>query len=470
MLMLLLILMPLVAEAQWQFFQLTNWPPVCHVVQCSALADSFGSVHCFVESDLNTSPGYTHRYLHYLRASFYGHILTDTVRLDTSTADYAGPSRPLAMGDGQHAWCVWGNLISMNPVTSGLFLAGRQANGEEYMPTTLVGTPGWSGGPTEDEHAALRTEDSTIHVVVGGYYSRITASGDTVVWWRHMNSVTIAVDPKIHIAPDGAPWAAVRNAWGTGQTEIVVVRFGEDTSQTVYRPFDGPVLHWGARNFGIDSSYQFHFLVSCDTSYLAYVRLDSAMQILEWQTLSEQYDSHSTITADASGNCLIVWEDSPDGNLKWAYRSADGTWPHPPSVIASDAESRNLSVVLMDSARFAFIGTFVDAAHFHQLGLYTYGFPPNAAAPDAPHAITTKVSVYPNPFTSQLHIEVLNRQIREIDLYDIFGRLVWSRSVAAGATQISASDPYFSALPSGTYILTLEAIQPIAPIQVIHLK
>jgi hypothetical protein len=337
----ILSIMTTYASAQeWQSYQLTNFPPYGQVRQCGSVADSLGHIHHFLICALGPTLNYLPVY--YMRTDFQGRILTDTVRLNPGL-QWTAPVFTGVVGDGGRAWCVWSDKMLSDSMHNGFFLTSRNADGGQSLPRTLVCDGAPSGGPPLwGFSAALRTQDSTIHMVTEVHYYRITTAGDTVLPRKWIDGWNAPVDPEIRIGPDGTPWAAMRNdIGGMGDTDILLVRFGEDSSQTTYHPFTGDVHHWYVHDFGIDAAYDFHFLVSSDTGF-GYYRLDSSMVIRETHVLEPDYAYFATMKTDSAGSCLFVWDQDP--GLKWAYRHDDGTWPHEPASIdptlqAASAES-----------------------------------------------------------------------------------------------------------------------------------
>jgi hypothetical protein len=457
----------------WQRYQLTNFPEPGQVRQCGSVADSLGNIHTYFIATANPEyGGWLH--LYYIRTSPYGRVLTDTVRVDTSTSLQNFPVFTSVVGDGLHSWCVWSNLRPNSQHGRGLFLTERNSVGEEVLPMHMIGWPATGGGPPDwDLSAALRTRDSTIHIagnIAPFCYSRIRTNGDTLIWNRPIDGMNVGVDPEIHLGPDGVPWAAMRNDVGGGQTEIVLVRFGEDTSQTVYHPFGRDVPTWYVYDFGIDARYDFHFMVNSDTVGVGYIRLDSTMQVQESHILDAIYEGYGTMKADSAGNCLFVWDRDP--GLYWAYRTSGGFWSHESSVIGANLDASSFSIVSMDSARFAFTcqgGPRPDV--FMQAWLYTYGYPPDATT-ERPDIRTTAASLvaYPNPFSTSLHVEFRNQAVRTVVLYDLLGRIVLSAPVPRNAQRTTLTDPRLSQLPTGTYFLTVEGSKQSAPQKIIHFK
>ena len=458
------------ASAQeWQSYQLTHFLPNRYVQQCGAVADSLGSVHCYAISYMAMPGGVP---MYYLRTDFYGHILTDTVRINPMSP-MSEPNFTSVVGDGGRSWCVWSDTPPGEPTNRAMFLAGRDAHGAQFLPQTLLGGGGASGPPNWDLAAALRPQDSTIHLVgqVGVYsYGRFTTAGDTIVWHEPIDGLTDGIGAAMAMGPDGVPWAAMRSGYSSIATEILLVRFGEDSSQTVYHPFGSEVQHWAISNMGIDQHYSFHLLVSCDTASLAYVRLDSDLTVQEWQTIdSTPWSGFAAMRCDPEGNCVFVWDRDP--GLYWAYRSADGTWPHSPALIDPTMRASSFSVVAMSDEQFAFTTqAHPQAEYFSQLRLYTWGFPPDAASEPRTSLPRINLTAYPNPFGSTLTVTLPFGTAHELTLYDILGRVALTLSAPQNTSTFSVSDPRLTSLPSGTYFLTLRGNNQVVPTQIIHFK
>ena len=289
----------------------------------------------------------------------------------------------------------------------------------------------------------LRQADSTIHVVGVSYpdfYYRFTTHAETLMWQRPIDGLVWGEGPKIHLGPDGVPWAAMHSEPGGGASEVQLVRFGEDTSQTVYWPFRGERHQWYVYDFGIDAAYNFHFILANDTAIVAYARLDSSRQLQEWRTFGQTGYVFATIQVDPAGNCGFAWYHSISG-VHWAYRLTDGTWTHPPTVIDPLTHASSFSIVKMDSERFAFTAQGDRQGGFLQLRLYTYGFPPDAASRPRTGAPLVSLTAYPNPFVSTLTVRLPASTAGSVILYDVLGRFVWSQPICDGQRIVRLSDP-----------------------------
>jgi hypothetical protein len=464
------------ASAQeWQSYQLTDFPPNGSVRQCGTVADSLGNLHHYFIAGLGNGidPWYVPEL--YLRTDFYGHVLTDTVRVNGFNGDNCWPSYTSVVGDGANSWCLFSDQLSPENDTRGLYLTGRNIQGQEILPATLLGVPSGGGGPPSwDLAAVLRTSDSTLHVVGNGisyHYYRFTTSGQVLVWNQRIDGLVVGVDPQVHLGPDGAVWAAMRDGYSDAHTDILLVRFGEDTSQTVYRPFVGTpqMAHWYMWDYGIDAGYNFHFLLCSDTVGMAYFRLDSSLTLRESHVLGAQNYGFAKMRVDSAGNCVLVWDNAP--GLKWAYRRADGTWIHSPTIIDANMEAASFSIVVMDSERFAFTAEAGPHGSLEQLYLYTYNFPPYNAVPQPRHSNPiVAISAYPNPFTSSLTLNLPQAAAKEVTLYDILGRIVFSQPVPTGARTLNLTPSALGSLPSGTYFLALRGNSATVPLQITHFK
>ncbi len=456
---------------EWQSYQLTNFPPAGQVRQCGSVMDTLGHVHHYFIAWMGSSV--TNHRTYYLRTDIYGQVLTDTMRLDAFADPQCLPFFTSVVGDGANSWCVFSQRQGLD-WRHGLYLSGHGSDGNVIMPTTLLGYPGGGEGPPSwDLSATYRATDQTIHLVgntLPFFYYRFKVMGpDTQIWHQPIDGVTLGVDPEIHLGPDGVPWAAMRNDLFPG-TEILLVRFGEDTSQTVYHPFGQDVPSWYLFDFGIDDNYNFHFMVNSDTADIGYIRLDHNLIVQESRTIDSSFLGYGTMKVDPAGNCLFVWSDEVHG-LKWAYRQADGAWPHSPSILASNREGSSFSIIAMDSTRFAFTcqGASMTSSYM-QYWMYTFGYPPpNDAAENPRPSQTALISAYPNPFTSSLNLE-LPTSAQALTIYDLLGRTVWSQQLSSGARRVSIADQSLNQLPSGVYFLKVAGNTEILPQRIIHFK
>jgi hypothetical protein len=336
-------------------------------------------------------------------------------------------------------------------------------------------------GYDHEMDAVLRVQDSTIHFfgeVPPFAYYRFSTQAETLGWVRPVDGLhNDCWAPHIRLGPDGTPWAAITNT-RTGGWEILLVRFGEDTSQIVHYIDTGGVTSVVERGFDIDSSYHFHFLIGSDTVEDAYALFDSSLQLQEWTRLRPGSSvDFSDLKTDAAGNTIMVW--STGGlvvGLRWAFRRADGVWTHPPQAVDSTRDGHDYSLVIRDTMQFAFTtNTAPWPGDYPQLWLYTYGFPPdttppNAATPKVAAPPVERISAYPNPFSSSLRLDIPNGQKRTVILYDILGREVWAQDVLDGVHTVSVTDPHLTVLPSGTYFLALRGNSHCVPLQITHFK
>ena len=102
-------------------------------------------------------------------------------------------------------------------------------------------------------------------------------------------------------------------------------------------------------------------------------------------------------------------------------------------------------------------GTVVDSSYYEGWGWsysyrYTMPIEPVSNPAGIAQAINVEVNVYPNPVSSELHVtfEALGYDF-EAALYDLSGRRMMTRTVAAGTDHLSLST---SELPNGVYLLS----------------
>ena len=457
---------------EWQHYQLTDFPPPGQVRECSSVADTFGNIHHYFWCLFHpTTP--RHEPLFYMRTDFYGNILTDTVRLNNFAGIFPEPRCVKAFSDGIHSWCMFGERVSPEEDIRGLFLTERDENGAEVMPPTLLGYDrAWDSGITS---AVFDPNNNTFHVVgtsALGYYYRFTTSAETLQWQRPINGVSENYNTSMILSPaDGRPWASMSSIDEQGDGHFLLVRFGEDTSQTIYEALSGSTYGPAHEGFGMDAQRNSDFRVGCDTVHMAYVRLDSTFQnIVDFQVLHQVGAGFTRLNTDAAGNCLILWSTQTFG-LRWAYRRADGQWAPLPSVINADMYLNYFSIVTMDSTRFAFTATGVlGFEDFQQLRLYTYGFPPNDINTPKPVTAAKTLAVYPNPFGNSLQIEIGDPRARAVVIYDVLGRTVISSEFPQGTTRWTVSNPELNHLPSGAYYLTVQGVGRVQPIRMMHVK
>ena len=258
------------------------------------MADTFGNVHHYFHASLsNLVPA--NEPIYYMRTDFYGNILTDTVRLNGFAGIYPHPQAVIALSDGHHSWGVFSERVFPDSlIPGGVYLTERDENGEEVMPPTLVGY-GWLDA--QNTKAVLNPADMTIHLIGTSfwpcYYSRFTTTAETLQWNRSINglvdnrgrSTTIIISPA-----DGHAWASM-NTHGDPTTSWRVVRFEEDTAQTVFYPLQGQAALCRSNGFGMDANGNADFHIWTDTVLVAYVRLDSTFQsILDYETTLREGD------------------------------------------------------------------------------------------------------------------------------------------------------------------------------------
>jgi hypothetical protein len=459
----------------WQHYQLTDYPYPGTVRQCGAVTDTLGNIHHFFIAWANTDGALQGYRTYYLRTDAWGHVLTDTVQVDTFKYRTYATVFASVVGDGAHAWCIFS---TMEPVTYryGLYLVGRGIDGEECQPPRLLGYPGGGEGPPSwDLSAAYRAQDSTIHLVgnvLPFYYYRFKTNGDTLIWHRRIDEANMGAAPCVRIGPDGTPWAKMRTDLPDYDTEMIMVKFDQNGDQTVYRPFGTQPEEWRPHDFGIDGNYNFHFVTGYSGSGdLSYLRMDSSFAVVETQVLDSGEDiSFSTIRVDTTGNCLFVWSRAI--GLMWAHRTADGVWDHPPACLDEDEYGSSFSIVTLDSDRFAFTcQAFVRQSHtVEQLQLYTYGYPPDGVRENRGNAQVSALVAYPNPFGGAFQLELPNGEARKLTLYDVLGRAVWTTPMPRDSRHVSVSDTRLMNLPSGTYFATIQGNQMVVPTKMVHFK
>lgn len=457
---------------QWQSYQLTDFPPPGQVRECSSLADSFGNHHhyFYVQFHPLHVPS---QVLFYMRTDFYGNILTDTVRLNGFAGNQPAPRCIRAVGNGSHSWCVFGERVPTEQ-TRGLFLTERDENGQEVMPPTLLGYDGaWEGWNTS---ALLDPVNNIIHLVGTNtnpcYYYRFTTTAETLQWQRPINGMlNQGLNTSMILSPvDGLPWASMITA-NSEMGYLLLVRFNEDSSQTVYFPLEDQSIGIGHNGFGMDANGRLDIRGGTDTVQSAYFHVDSTFQnIIDQQTLSQTVAGFGALQTDSAGNCLMVWSNGVYG-LRWAYRRADGQWMPRPALIDTNMYLNFFSIVNMENQRLAFTAEGVRRSEdFSQVYLYTCGFPPNGVTTPKPVTLSQTFSAYPNPFGSSLQLTLPGLPDQTVILYDILGRTVWTQRVLAGVYNLNVTDPRLALLPFGTYFLALQGHSQIVPIQITHIK
>jgi len=202
------------------------------------------------------------------------------------------------------------------------------------------------------------------------------------------------------------------------------------------------------------------FWTGCDSVHSAYMRLDSTFQHIEdWMVIQRQNDGEGVIRTDSAGYCMVVWDGYP--GVYWAVRRAEGTWIHPLAVVDPSVAAQSLSIVTMDSTRYAFTAMSAIPGNFDQLCLYTWGFPSNDATPEPKRSNSTAItlSAYPDPFNlaTVISFSVLRSARAKLTVYDVTGRevKVLINKVVNGGDHLVTFDG--SALASGVYFAKLEA-------------
>jgi hypothetical protein len=379
------------------------------------------------------------------------------------------------VGDGSHSWCVF---TDRDPHDGGMYLymTERDSAGNEVFAPRQLG-PG-SGGNARDHDlsSVLDTFGGLIHVCsIGTFpYSRFTTSGDVQILRRPLDGdPPDPLYPAMTICPaDGRPWASFRigTEW---DLHILLARFGEDTSQTIYHALANSAVWWIPGNLGMDSHRCAHIFASCDTSLSIYIKLDSTFQNIEdylsTHLIHSIYETYwQFLKTDEAGNTIIfLTTDTPAiRGLWWGYRRADGVWTHPFSRIDPDMQVSTLNVVAMDSEKFAFtMSSFATmTSAYAQLYLYTYGFPPDTTQdvivhnrPAIPQALC--LTVHPNPFNSSARIgfDLPQSGPVTLEVFDETGRhartLLDTRQEAGHHEIVFKGD----GLASGTYFVRLRA-------------
>jgi hypothetical protein len=463
MLVLLLIFMPLVAEAQeWQAYQLTNYEHG-QFNECTSVRDAAGNLHVYF--NFETLPPLEDHAVYYMRVSPYGEILTDTTRLNLYPYSYE--IGPQCVGNGtDRSWGMWAESPDSTVQNQALYLAGRDQTGAEVLPSTWVHLSHY--GPGE---AGYRNSDSTIHFF-NSSYCRLSVSGNPLIW-----EVTVPEDrPPAHInfavAPNGTPWGMLRYSLGP-TADLALVRFNEDTTCTVYYPFGyQQERRWGLYDFTIDWQGHFHCLVEVDTCALAYALLDTSMALLEWHPLLRDYGTRSAIGVDSFGNSLMVWKLAEE-RLLWAYRTIDGAWSTDgETLVDSIAGANYFSMISYGESRWAItcpanVPLQQDPRNIY---LFTFGFPPNSVGPQPRTSRSQLVQIFPNPFRSVLYVQGSLPPGSEVVIYDILGRRVFGKRLMDSQGCLYFGDAQLSSLPSGYYVLSLAVRDKVHSYPIFHLK
>ena len=424
--------------------------------------------------------------VYYFRTGYYGRLLTDTVRLNGFNTGWITVGDLRAVGDGNHTWCSFRTPIPGQSSRWGVYMTERDAQGEEIYPAQLLDYPlSDAYGPLGYNAAcAFLPGARTIHwtgLMPAGHryrYARMTASADTLIGGRRIDGVDYRCSNVTLVASphDGHPWASMVVAAENGGFDgIRLVRFNADTSQTVYHPLPETSLGIWPNSLAIDGHGDFFTVMGCDFVHAAFVLLDSVtQQVREWRTIDRTHDCFASVVADSAGNCGGLLSFVP--GVRWFWRSADGSWPHPPAEISANLDAWHVSIVQATEERFAFTATCIEddaGKATTQMRLYTFGFPLDTAqAPDRAQnsrSISVGVSAYPNPFSAALQIEMPDTRAQAVVLYDVLGREVWSKEVAEGVRQMSVTDARLGELPSGTYYLAVKG-SSVGRTRVMHVK
>jgi hypothetical protein len=359
----------------------------------------------------------------------------------------------------------------------GLYLTERDSDGQEVLPVTLVRPNQYT------ERAGMRMEDTTIHIITGFdvgacTYCRITGIGDTLIWARPIIGPQ-GYEPvgNVCIGPDGAPWISATGAYDSAYaTDQLLIRFGEDASQTIYYPFANLPRRYWATLSGIDTQYHFHFMTDYYDSvdHWDYMRLDTSFAILQTVPLDFRSVESDGAKSDLAGNSFFVVKDG--SGLSAAFLHSNGTWVLAPVQIDPNMFAYDFSIVTMDTVRYAFTCTGSHPSlgeEFESLRLYTYGFPPYNAAQTPPSiAREFALSAYPNPFNSSTRIrfDVAKRGPITLNVFDLQGRLVQTLAdgiMESGQHELSLSGEH---LASGMYFVRLRTAETIRTEKILLLK
>lgn len=479
MIHLLLLLMPLClteitqAQPEWQSYQLTDFPPPMSVREYSSVADSFGSVHHYFYSQVHPlNP--RHDPLYYMRTDFSGNVLTDTVHLNSFAGGNPFPRCIRAMGDGEHNWCMFTEYADSAHEVHGVFLTKRGSDGVEVMAPTYVADDEWEDWEFSSAFDPITRE---IHLIGGVsdfpcHYYRFTTAAETLQWGWPVDSLTVGSrNPSMVLCPaDGRPWTSIAAGSDQAGWHPLIIRFNQDSSQTTF----SPPVSFGGNLLGIDMHRNSDYIAGNDTARLIYFRLDSTFQnMIAYRTLSLHNPGYAhALKTDSIGNCLIVWSTSH--HVYWAYRRSDGQWIPPPTEISSEMTLYDISIVLMDSAQFAFTAIgYQGYSDWGQARLYTFGLPPSAAAPRPVVPIaSTMLTASPNPFNASTTITFTLSSPSHVRLavYDVLGqevKTVVEGMQEAGRHEVALSVPE---LASGVYFLRLVAAEQTRTAKLMILK
>jgi hypothetical protein len=461
----------------WQEYQLTHYPPNRGVMQLGAAADSLGNVHIYYSTIVSVvSP---EQYpLFYIRVSPYGQILTDTTRL-TPARQVQHANYVSVTGDGRaNSWCLWSDDYRDDPDRRGILLTGRNVNGEEILPPTVVSNSGGSASPDEEFKSVYRDSDHTIHSIRYGIpyrYSVVTTTGDTLISLFPIPEMLRGAHCSIALAPDNSVWVAARNTYANFQTDLVFCRFEHDTTYSVYYPFGYHTgMYWDPYTFTIDNLGSFHCLVYDDTCQFSYCKLTSDFSVQTWHILRRTSTNIVTaMSTDPSTSCVVIWVEDDTHTMKWCKIDSLGMWAVSPENLQNNIlMPYSASAFSMGRDQWAVVwagagtnGTTSD------LRLLTYHLQPGSSVGDQQNAPNMRRDLaYPNPFSASLTVNVPDTKCKAIIVYDILGRTIYNRELSPGLPILSMDPSVISQLPSGTYFARFEGIINQVPIKLIHIK
>ncbi len=439
----------------WQQFTLTDFSLPNGVEYAESVVDSSGNIHIYFIASI-TAYDYP---LYYMRVSPYGEILTDTVRINAFIPD-ALPTNIGVVGDGTgRTWCVWGDRTIATPPQRALYLARRDIEGNEIAPPRLLGRGGGGMSPVANElDVVFRPSDSTLHIfgdVLPYYYYRITLEGDSIIWRQPISEPIIGYSPHLGIAPNGRVWGAVRNSLVGGDTDLLLIRFNEDSTQSVFRPFGSHTgLRWAPYDMTIDSSGNFRILVYCDSANFAYCVLDSNLMLQEWSRLGHDSFFYPALGLDSVGRCMIVWEYTL--GFYWALHDSGNTWVQEPQRIGPANGIYSLSVSSASNGRWLVTCPMDEP---RQMILSTYGYPPNHTSNRMPLTIANEPRAYPNPFnaTTTLSFFLSHTAPVSLTIFNLLGQAIYQADL--GMLNAGEYRQLFDAseLPSGVYLARVQA-------------
>jgi hypothetical protein len=444
--------MPLLAFGQqWQSHQLTHLPQNCPVADYSVYRAPNGNLHFY--TDIYLGFQHSQHYFYYFRSDEYGHILTDTVRLDSGWT-YADPNYCMAVGDDHgNSWGLWCDYTNEQTHLPWLCITGRDSTGNERLPSTIVGVGGRGG--THVYNAAYWPQREHIMVTASGWpgtYMSINPQGDTVAWSRFFpEDRPTSNEIRIHSDFSGNIWSGTR--YSTDQSaDIVLFKWLTDTSLVSYYMFGhSSGERWGVYDFAVDPVNGFHLLVNHDSAQFSYVRLDSNLALLEWKTLLREPTAvDAALTLDVDGSCAIAWAAGSDGfRFWWALRQPDGLWSIQPVRVQP--------TIIGSFPRIASAGDgrWVLTVMSHDLFLFTYGFPPDAVDERTPTIPVSDFMLYPNPTNGGLFVQGSTGSVKAMAVFNVLGQQVISLPVPRGANGMF-SLPQIDALSTGEYFLSIK--------------